>query len=102
MSISMYRASAPVLARGVEILGSLLQKGAAHAHEQDLPESTLIGARLFQNMMPLSGQVQFATDTARLSGERLSGIESLDSRTMKLRSRIAGTHGKVHKLPVDD
>ena len=47
MSISMYRASVPVLVRGLGILDSLLQKGAAHALEQDLPETTLIGARLF-------------------------------------------------------
>jgi uncharacterized protein len=103
MSVSMYRASIPVLVRGLEVLDSLLQKGADHALANDLPESTLVEARLFPDMMPLSGQVQFATDTARLSGERLTGLESPrfesnETTLAQLRARIANSIGYLSSI----
>jgi hypothetical protein len=72
----MYRASIPVLVRALRVLSSLLQRGEEFAAQKGLAPAELIDARLFPDMMPLSGQVQFATDTARLSGERLSGVEA--------------------------
>ncbi len=50
-----------------EVLASLLQKGATYVQEQGLPESGLIDARLIEDMLPLSGQIQRASDTAKLS-----------------------------------
>jgi uncharacterized protein len=76
MSISMYRASIPVLVRGLQVLDSLLHKGAGQAKQKGMTDQELIEARLSPDMFTLAGQVQFATDTARLSGERLSGVEA--------------------------
>ncbi|CAM2157256.1 DUF1993 domain-containing protein [Pararobbsia alpina] len=93
MSVSMYRASIPVLVRGLSVLSSLIVKGEEYAKLKGLEERTLIEARLFEDMMPFSGQIQFATDTARLSGERLSGVEAprfdpTESTFAQLRERI--------------
>src|ERR1700761_9339192 len=65
MSVSMYRASIPVYIRGLDVLGFLLQKGATYAREQGLTEAGLIDARLIEDMLPLSGQVKRASDTAK-------------------------------------
>ncbi|MDR5739567.1 MULTISPECIES: DUF1993 domain-containing protein [unclassified Caballeronia] len=76
MSLSMYRASIPVFIRGLEVCASLLQKGAAFADEKGLAHADVIGARLAPDMLPLAAQVQRASDTAKLSAQRLSGVEA--------------------------
>lgn len=96
MSVSMYRASIPVFIRGLGVLASLLQKGAAYAKEQDLAESGLIEARLIEDMLPLAGQIQRASDTAKLSAERLSGVvaprfDDVETSFVQLQERIANT-----------
>jgi hypothetical protein len=96
MSVSMYRASIPVFIRGFEVLASLLQKAASHAQEKGLAPSELIGARLFEDMLPLSGQIQRASDTAKMSAERLSGVasprlEDNETTFAQLQTRIADT-----------
>lgn len=73
MPISMYQASVPVLTRGLGILSTLIEKGAAHAAERKLDPASLVGARLAPDMLPLSGQVQRASDTAKFAAARLTG-----------------------------
>jgi hypothetical protein len=96
MSVSMYRASIPVFIRGLEVLASLLQKGATYVQEQGLAESGLIDTRLIDDMLPLSGQIQRASDTAKLSAERLSGVvaprfDDVETTFVQLQDRIANT-----------
>jgi len=76
MSLSMYRASIPVFIRGLEVCSSLLEKGAAFADEKGLAHADVIGARLAPDMLPLGAQIQRASDTAKLSAQRLSGTEA--------------------------
>ena len=75
MSISMYQASVPVFARGLTNLKAILEKAAAHAAAQKIDDTVFVTARLYPNMLPLSKQVQIASDFARGTTARLAGSE---------------------------
>ena len=75
MSISMYQASVPVLAKGLTNLKAILEKAAAHAAAQKIDDTVFVTARLYPNMLPLSKQVQIASDFARGTTARLAGSE---------------------------
>ena len=107
MSISLHQASIPLFVRGLKNLSNLLEKGAAYAAEKGIEPSELIEARLAPDMLALAAQVQRVSDTAKLSGERLSGIESpkmADEETTfpQLQERIAKTIAYLESLPVAD
>jgi uncharacterized protein len=96
MPLSMYQASVPVFAHGLNVLASLLQKASGHVREKGIPPADLINARLAPDMLPLSGQIQRASDTAKLAIERLTGIpsprfEDKESTFAELQKRIADT-----------
>ncbi|MBM0205865.1 DUF1993 domain-containing protein [Micromonospora sp. STR1s_5] len=96
MPLSMFDASVPVLTRGLTILSSLLDKGARHAAENGRDEAAFVGARLSPDMLPLAGQVQRASDTAKFAAARLTGSEAPgfpdDETTFEqLRQRCANT-----------
>jgi hypothetical protein len=75
MSITMYQASVPQFIRMLGNLKGTLERAAAHAAAKKIAESALLGARLYPDMFPLTRQVQLATDFARGTGARLSGVE---------------------------
>ncbi len=74
--LSIYQATVPVFARGLGILSGLLRKGEAHAIASGVDPATLIAARLAPDMLTLAGQVQRASDTAKLAASRLTGAEA--------------------------
>lgn len=76
MSLTMYQASIPVFVRGLTALRGLLQKGADHAAASGTDPNALVAARLAPDMLNLAGQVQRASDTSKLSGQRLSGVQA--------------------------
>jgi len=103
MSLSMHQVSVPVFVRGLNVLSSLLEKAQAHAEEHGIVADTLVGARLFDDMLPLSGQVQRACDTSKLSVERLSGVaspkfEDNETTFQQLQERIANTLAYVSSV----
>ena len=75
MSLTMSQASMPVLIRMLRNLRAILEKGAAHAEAKKFDAASLIGARLFPDMFPLTRQVQIAADMAKGGAARLAGIE---------------------------
>ena len=75
MPLSMYQASVPVFLRGLENLTAILAKGAAHAEAKKIDPSVFINARLAPDMLPLSRQVQIASDSAKGCTARLAGAE---------------------------
>lgn len=96
MSVSMYQASVPVFVHGLKALSHLLDKGEAHVRDTGADPAALIGARLAPDMLPLSGQVQRACDTAKLSLERLTGLaaprmEDTEQTFVELHARIDNT-----------
>ena len=75
MTISMYQASVPVFNRALTNTKAMLQKAAAHAQAKKIDESVLLNARLYPDMLPFTKQVQIASDFARGTSARLSGVE---------------------------
>ena len=69
MPLSMHRASVPVFVRALEVLATLLDKGEAHAKTQGQNPDDLVAARLADDMLPLSGQVQRASDASKGADE---------------------------------
>jgi hypothetical protein len=71
----MYEASVPVFRRTLTQLKWVLEKGAADAAARKIDEAVFVQARLYPDMLPLSSQVQIATDMARGCAARLAGGE---------------------------
>jgi len=76
MSISMYDASVPALLHTLENLKVILQKAVKHAETKKFDPNVLVGVRLAPDMLPLSKQVQIASDAAKLGVARLTGTEA--------------------------
>lgn len=70
MTISMYDASIPLLVNTLTNMRNWLDKADAAA-----AEATLVGAKLIEDMRPLSAQYQMASDSAKNGIARLAGIE---------------------------
>lgn len=109
MALSMYEASVPVFARGLEQLAHVLSKGFEHAKSQGIEPGKLIESRLAPDMFNLAGQVQRASDAAKACIARLAGIETpsfadeeqsfeqLIERCAKTRDFVRGVDGQLFK-----
>jgi len=96
MTISMYKASAPIFVQFLTSLSAILDKAAAHAEAKKLDPSVLLNARLFPDMFPLVRQVRAATDHALSACGRLAGVEppkfaNDEASIADLKDRIAKT-----------
>jgi hypothetical protein len=60
--------------RGLAALARYVERAAQHAELHRLPPSDLIAARLAQDMMPFSAQIQSASDNAKAGVGRLTGV----------------------------
>lgn len=75
MTISMYQAAVPVMLRSLTNLRSILSKAEAYAEAKHIEPSVLLNARLYPDMLPLTRQVQIATDMAKGGASRLAAAE---------------------------
>ena len=96
MTISMYRASAPVFLQMLPALSACLDKAQSFATAKKIDPSVLLQARLAPDMFALTKQVQIATDFAKGTVARLAGVEPPkyeDNETTieQLKARIAKT-----------
>ncbi len=96
MSYSMSQASLPVFEIGLNALSAVLDKAAAHAAARKAEAPVLLGWRLAPDMLPLTRQVQIATDGAKNGSARLAGVEPPkfeDNETTvdQLKERLAKT-----------
>lgn len=71
----MYQSAVPPCVRALTNLAAILEKGAAHAEARKIEPGVLLNARLYPDMLPLTKQVQIATDTASGGAARLAGQE---------------------------
>lgn len=104
MTLSYHQATIPVFVQGLRQLSHLLEKGRVHSQAQGLDPSTLIQARLVEDMLPLSAQVQRASDTAKLSAKRLSDLpapamEDNETTFEALQARIQATIDYLQSIP---
>ena len=75
MTISMYKVSVPVFIHMLNNLKGIIEKGAAHAEAKKIDPTVLLNYRLSPDMLPLTAQIQIATDLAKGCAARLAGIE---------------------------
>jgi hypothetical protein len=106
MSLSMYRLTVPVFQRGLGTLKTYLDKAEIYAREKGIDSATLVSARLAPDMLPLSGQYQRVTDTAKLAVARLTGIdapkfEDDETTISQLRERLAKTEAFLASIAPD-
>jgi hypothetical protein len=76
LKISMHQASVPVFVRALNNLATILEKAAVHAEAKKIDPAALINFRLYPDMLPLSKQVQIASDSAKGGVARLAGGEA--------------------------
>jgi len=94
MSISIYDAAVPTLARGLASLSGILRKGEQFAQAKGIDPSELLQARLAPDMFDLTRQVQVVTDTAKGCAGRLAGAEipsypDVETSFAELQDRLA-------------
>jgi uncharacterized protein len=100
MPISIYDASVPVFIRALENLAAILKTGEAFAKEKGVD---LVEARLAEDMAPLRNQIQWASDSAKGAGARLTGTEipsfpDEEKTFPELQERIAKTVAYLKSL----
>jgi hypothetical protein len=104
MPLSLYDISVPVFIRALGNLSKILNKGRAFAEERGMPLAELTEARLVPDMLPLTGQIQRATDAARLAAVRVGQVENVpmaDTETSfeEMQARIAATVAFLKSVP---
>lgn len=75
MSLSIYQITVPALLRGFEVLGHYIDRATAYAAEGNFDGANLVQARLYPDMQSFAGQIQRASDTAKASIGRLTGLD---------------------------
>ena len=75
MSFSMYEALVPPVTHMLGSYSGFLTKAENYAKEKGVDPSSYLGARLYEDMLPLTKQVQIATDNAKGAAARLAGVE---------------------------
>ncbi len=95
MPISMYQASVPVFLQGLSTLAHILRSGEDHARTSGADPASFVEARLAPDMLTLAGQVQRASDTAKLSLERLSGVAA--PKMPDTENSFAELHARIEK-----
>jgi uncharacterized protein len=96
MAFSMSRASLPVFEIELNALSAILDKAAGFAAAKKIDPTVLLNTRLAPDMLPLTRQVQIATDQAKNGSARLAGVEAPkfeDNETSldQLKARLAKT-----------
>ena len=76
MKISMYEASIPMFLQTLRNLKIFLEKGIAQAETKKYDPNLLAAARLTVDMLPLTRQIQIASDAAKGAAARLAGVEA--------------------------
>jgi len=104
MKISVHAMSVDLLANSLANLSHLLNKGQAHAVARKYDPALLLAARLAPDMLPLTRQVQIASDVAKYGVARLAGIEGpkfedKEQTFEELQARIARTIDFIKGVP---
>lgn len=76
MTISMYDATVPALSLALGNLQNILKKGSEFGAEHQFDESVVLNWRLYPDMLPMTKQVQIATDMSKGCVARLSGTDA--------------------------
>lgn len=96
MATELYDLTVPALLRGFKATAAFLEKARAHADAHGIAHEELLTARLYEDMAPLTSQIQRASDAAKFAAARLAGIEApampdTEASFDELQARIAAT-----------
>jgi hypothetical protein len=96
MTASLYDFTVPAFARALTNLSHQLDKAHAHATAKKVDFKAYADTRLIADMLPLTAQIQIASDNAKGAVARLTGIEAPkyednEKTYEELRARIAKT-----------
>jgi len=94
--MSFYDATVPAFLQILNSLSGLLTKAEAHCEVKKIQPEVLLNARLFPDMLPLSKQIQLASDFAAKSCARLTHSEvpvvpDTEKTFAELKARLAKT-----------
>jgi len=104
MKNSMHAMSVEVFTRALGNLSAFLEKGQASATQRKFEPAVLLGSRLAPDMLPLTRQVQIASDISKNSVARLAGQEpprfpDTEASFEELHARIARTLDYLKSVP---
>ena len=107
MTLSMHAASAPLFSRALKNMLTWLDKAEEHAKARQFDVENFLGLRLAPDMLPLSRQIQIATDGAKNCVARLAGTEppkwADDEATLDdLRARLRKAIDYVESVPASE
>jgi uncharacterized protein len=77
MSLSLYDITVPVMIRGMSHASGVLETGRTFARQNGLSDEAVLGARLASDMMTLMGQIQRASDMAKLTVVRIGQVSNV-------------------------
>jgi hypothetical protein len=94
--MSFYDATVPAFLQVLNSLSGLLTKAEAHSNAKNIQPEVLLGARLYPDMLPLSRQIQLASDfaakgCARLSQSEVPSTPDTEKTFDELQQRLAKT-----------
>jgi hypothetical protein len=92
--MSFYDASVPAFQQILGALQGILTKAEAHCTAKKIAPEVLLGARLYPDMLPLSKQIQLASDfaakgCARLTHSEVPSTPDTEKTFEELRQRLA-------------
>lgn len=104
MSLSIYDVAITPLLAGLTTLSTYLDKAEAYAADNKFDPSVLVNARLAPDMLPLAGQVQRASDSAkgavgRLTGGEVPSYADTETTLAELKERVAKTIAFLLSVP---
>ncbi len=104
MKVSMHALSVEVFTHTLGNLSLILEKAAANAAQRNFDAAVLLAARLAPDMLPLTRQIQIASDIAKNSVARLAGqepprFEDTETTIEQLRARLARTIDFLESVP---
>ena len=96
MTISMHSASAPIFTKMLTNMLTWFDKAEAHAAARKFDAANFLGLRLAPDMLPLTRQIQIASDAAkgamaRLAGQEVPKWEDNEASLADLRARVKKT-----------
>ena len=100
----MHAMSVDVFAHTLGNLSWILEKAAANAAQRNFDAGVLLAARLAPDMLPLTRQVQIATDIAKNAIARLAAqdpprFEDTETTIEQLRARLARAIDYLRSVP---
>ncbi len=104
MSITMHSASVPVFVRILTAMLGWLDKAQAHAEARKFNPDNYLTLRLAPDMLPLTKQIQIASDMSKGCAARLAGVEipkwdDNEATLEELRGRIRRTIDYLQSVP---